>query len=134
MIEDKLWILKDKVIGVLGLAFKPNTDDMRNAPSLDIIDALMGEGAQVKAYDPVAMSKAKKRLKGVKFCADAYTTAKGCDCLVILTEWPEFEKLDFKKIGRSMKQAVMFDGRNMFSRKHMESCGFEYFGIGRGRL
>ncbi len=133
LIEDKLWILRDKTVGVLGLAFKPNTDDMRSAASLDIITALQKEGAKIKAYDPKAMENAQKMLKNVVYGKDAYAVAKDCDCLLLLTEWEEFKKLDFAKIGRSMRQAVLFDGRNFYDRNEIEKLGFEYFGIGRGR-
>ena len=132
MIEDKLWIVKNKVIGVLGLAFKPDTDDMRSAPSIDIINALQQEGAKIKAYDPVAMPNAKKIFKKITYGKDPYDTAKGCDCLLLLTEWDEFKKLNFKKIGSVMKQAILFDGRNLYHDKGLEDLGFEYHGIGRG--
>lgn len=132
-IEDKLWILKNKTIGVLGLAFKSNTDDMRNAPSLEVIKALQHEGAKIKAYDPQAMDNAKTMLKGVAFAKDAYALAKGCDCLLVLTEWDEFKALDFKKIKKLMRQAIIFDGRNLYSDRSLESFDFEYYGIGRGR-
>jgi len=134
LIEDKLWIVKNKVIGVLGLAFKPDTDDMRSAPAIDIIHALLQEGAKIKAYDPVAMPNAKKILKKVTYCKDPYTMAKGCDCLLLLTEWDEFEKLNFKKIKSGMKQPILFDGRNFYHNKNLEALGFEYYGIGRGTL
>ena len=132
LIEDKLWIVKNKVIGVLGLAFKPDTDDMRSAPSIDIINALQQEGAKIKAYDPVAMPNAKNIFKKIIYGKDPYDTAKGCDCLLLLTEWDEFKKLNFKKIGSAMKQAVLFDGRNLYHDKGLEDLGFEYHGIGRG--
>ncbi len=132
LIEDKLWIIKGKTIGVLGLAFKPDTDDMRSAPAIDIINALQREGAKIKAYDPVAMPNAKKMLKKVTYCKDPYTTAKGCDCLLLMTEWDEFKKLNFKKIKSAMRQPVLFDGRNLYHDKGLESLGFEYYGIGRG--
>ncbi len=132
LIEDKLWIIKGKTIGVLGLAFKPKTDDMRNASSVDIIKTLQNEGAHIKAYDPQAMEKAKEMLTGVKFCPDAYKAAAGCDCLLFLTEWDELKELNFKKIKKSLKQAVIFDGRNMLDQCEMSKAGFEYFGIGRG--
>jgi UDPglucose 6-dehydrogenase len=132
LIEDKLWILKDKVVGVLGLAFKPDTDDMRNAPALDIIAALQKEGAKVKAYDPQAMGQARKVLKKVTFCKDPYILAKGCDCLLLLTEWGEFKKLNFKKIKALMRQAIVFDGRNLYHADHLNAMGYEYYGIGRG--
>ncbi len=134
LIEDKLWILKDKVIGILGLAFKSNTDDMRNAPSLDIIRALQAEGAKIKAYDPQAMDKASKELKDVRFCKDPYSLASGCDCLLILTEWPEFKKVDFNKIAGLVRQPLIFDGRNIYDKDEMKKKGFEYFGVGRGSI
>jgi len=134
LIEDKLWIIKNKVIGVLGLAFKPNTDDMRNAPSIDIIKTLQHEGAKIKAYDPEATHTAKKVLKGLTYCKDPYMLAKGCDCLVLLTEWDEFKELNFKKIKKSMRQAILFDGRNLYHDRNLEELGFEYYGIGRGRV
>ncbi len=132
LIEDKVWNLKGKTIGILGLAFKPNTDDMRNAPSLDIIRALQHEGAKIKAYDPQAMSKAKKVFSGIQYCKDAYTVAEGSDCLLLLTEWEEFRHLNLKKIKDSMQQAIIFDGRNHLDKDKLEKFGFEYFGIGRG--
>lgn len=128
LIEDKLWIVKDKVVGVLGLAFKPNTDDMRNAPAVDIIHALQQEGARIKAYDPQARGIFKK----VTYCRDPYALAKGCDCLLVLTEWDEFKKLDFKKIKRVMRHPILFDGRNVYHDRNLEEVGFEYYGIGRG--
>jgi len=132
LIEDKLWIVKNKVIGVLGLAFKPNTDDMRNAPSLDIIEMLQHEGAKIKGYDPQSMSNSKKMLKGITFCKDPYTLAKGCDCLLLLTDWDEFKDLNFKKIKGLMKQAIIFDGRNLYHDTNLADLDFEYHGIGRG--
>ena len=132
LIEDKLWIIKGKTIGVWGLSFKPKTDDMRNAPSIDIIRILQNEGAKIKVYDPKAIPKAKKILKGVQFCKDAYSAASGCDCLLLITEWDQFKGLDFKKVKRLMKHAMIFDGRNLYDRGELRKLGFEYFGIGRG--
>ncbi|MBI5150696.1 MAG: UDP-glucose/GDP-mannose dehydrogenase family protein [Candidatus Omnitrophica bacterium] len=132
LIEDKLWIVKKKTIGVLGLAFKPDTDDMRNAPSLDIIQALQREGARVKVYDPQAMPNARKALKNVVCCKDPYALAKGCDCLLLLTEWDEFRKLDFGKIKKLMDHAILFDGRNLYHDRDLHALGFEYYGVGRG--
>ena len=132
LIEDKLWIIKGKTIGILGLAFKPDTDDMRCAPSVDIIHALQQEGAKIRAYDPVAMPNARKILKKVMYGKDPYETARGCDCLLVLTEWNEFRKLNFKRIAAAMKQQVLFDGRNLYHDKDLEALGFEYHGIGRG--
>jgi len=134
IIEDKLWIIRNKVISVLGLAFKANTDDMRKAPSIDIIKALQREGAKIKAYDPEAMANAKKILPKVTFSKDPYSAVRGSDCVLLLTEWDEFKKLDFKKIKKSMKHPMIFDGRNLYKDVDMEKLGFEYYGIGRGSL
>ncbi len=132
LVEDKLWIVKDKTIGVLGLSFKPDTDDMRNAPSVDIISTLQREGANIRAYDPQAMGNAKKIFSNVTFCEDAYGVVKDCDCLLVLTEWDEFRKLDFKKILKLMRQPIIFDGRNLYHKINLAELGFEYYGIGRG--
>jgi len=132
-IKDVLWIIKNKTIGVLGLSFKPNTDDIRNAPSLEIIKALQAEGAFVRVYDPSSMEKAQNALNGVKFCKDSYDAAKGCDCLLVITEWDEFKELDFKRAKKLMKRPVIIDGRNIYESKAFEDLGFTYIGIGRGR-
>jgi len=131
LIEKKLWILKDKTIGILGLAFKPGTDDMRNAPAIDIIKMLQQEGARIKAFDPQAMEKAKEFLTEIKFCKDAYEVARDSDCLVILTDWNEFKEIDFKRIKKLIGQPIIFDGRNMYNRAAIEKLGFQYFCIGR---
>jgi UDPglucose 6-dehydrogenase len=133
LIEDKLWNIKDKTIAVWGLAFKANTDDMRSAASLTIIEALQAEGASIQAYDPVAMDNAKKMIKGVKFAEDAYAAVKGADCLLILTEWDEFRKVDFTKVRDAMSQTVIFDGRNFLDHDALGVLGFECYGIGRGK-
>jgi len=133
-IEDKLWIIKGKTIGVLGLAFKPDTDDMRNAPSIGIIEELQNEGAKIKVYDPEAAANAKKIFKNITYCADPYAVAKGCDCLLLLTEWDEFKHLNFNKIATVMKQPLLFDGRNFYNDKNLEETGFEYHGVGRGHI
>lgn len=130
-VRDAVWNIKDKTIGILGLAFKPNTDDMRNAPSIDIIQMLQREEAKIKAYDPVAIPVARGILKEVTYCEDSYETANGCDALVILTEWEEFKKLDLKKIKRLMKAPIIVDGRNIFEPEKMKSLGFIYKSIGR---
>ncbi|MEI6633461.1 MAG: UDP-glucose/GDP-mannose dehydrogenase family protein [Chlamydiota bacterium] len=130
-IEETLWIVKNKTIGVLGLAFKPNTDDMRSAPSLDIIAALQREGATVKAYDPQAMEVSRKMLKGVKFCKGPYEVARGSDALVIVTEWDEFRKLNLDKLRSIMTHPTIIDGRNIFDPAVMEEKGFVYKSIGR---
>jgi len=131
-IEEIIWNLQDKTVGVLGLSFKPNTDDIRYSPAIDIISVLMKEGVSVKAYDPAAMTKAKETLgTKVKFCKDAYEAAKDCDCIVIATEWNEFKELDLKKIKGLMRQPVIVDGRNIYDPKVVKSLGFKYSGMGR---
>lgn len=132
-IKDCLWILKDKQIGVLGLSFKPNTDDLRSAPAIDIIKQLQAEGAKIKAFDPQSMEKAKEILGGVRFCKDAYQTATGADCLVIATEWNEFKELDLLRIKHCMHQPVMVDARNIYQPEKLKKMGFQYVGVGRGR-
>jgi len=130
-IEETLWTLKDKTIGVLGLAFKPNTDDMRNAPSIDIIEYLENEGATVKVYDPVAMPNAKTHLNHVVYGKDIYDTAKGCDALIIVTEWDEFKEMDLKRIRKLLTHPILIDGRNIFDPKKMSEEGFVYKSVGR---
>ncbi len=129
-----LWNLKGKRIALLGLAFKPDTDDMRFAPSLDIVSALIQGGAQVHAYDPRSM-KAARRILGnkVRFSKDPYSASKGADCLVVITEWAEFRELDFKRIKRLMRQPILVDGRNLYRPEVMRRLGFRYVGMGRGR-
>ena len=124
--------LNDKTIGILGLAFKPNTDDMRFAPSIDIIDALKKENCKIKCYDPIAMDNAKGNYKlDVEYCDNSYEAAKDTDALVVVTEWDEFKYLDFIKIKEIMKDNVIVDGRNIYDPKKMKKLGFRYFGIGR---
>jgi UDPglucose 6-dehydrogenase len=124
--------LAGKVIGLLGLAFKPNTDDMREAPSIEIIHLLQNEGAQIKAYDPVAMDNARRILRDVTLCDDAYQTAGGCDAVVIVTEWNEFKQLDMGRIKAAMRRPVLIDGRNIYDPAAMTALGFTYRGVGRG--
>ena len=126
-----LWTIKDKTIGILGLSFKPNTDDIRNAPSIDIIQALQSEGAKIKVYDPSAMGKAGGLLGRVKFCKDPYEVCRGSDCLLIITEWDEFKELDFSKIKKLLKRPFIIDGRNIYEPQRMKKLGFTYAGIGR---
>lgn len=130
-IEKELWIIKNKTIAVLGLAFKPNTDDMRFAPSVDIINSLIHAGARVKAYDPQAMEKAKGILKDVTFCKDPYETARGSDSLLILTEWNEFKAMKLNRIKKLLKHPLIIDGRNIFDPVKMQKLGFKYISIGR---
>ena len=130
-IEEALWIVKDKTVGVLGLSFKPNTDDMRCAPSIEIIGALAENGAKVKAYDPQANKKARAILKGITFCKDLYEAAKNSDALVIVTEWHEFEVMDLGRIKKLMNTPLIIDGRNIFDPQKMKEAGFRYISIGR---
>ncbi|MEW6075481.1 MAG: nucleotide sugar dehydrogenase, partial [Candidatus Omnitrophota bacterium] len=130
-IEEALWIIKDKTIGVLGLSFKPDTDDIRSSVAIDIIKLLLGAGAKVKAYDPKAMERAKSQLKGVTFCDNPYEAVRKSDCMAILTEWREFKELDLKKIKKILRQPVIIDGRNMFDPQQMRAMGFVYKSIGR---
>jgi UDPglucose 6-dehydrogenase len=127
-----LGTLDEKVVGVLGLAFKPNTDDMREAPSIEIIHLLHSEGAHVRAYDPVAMANASLYLSGVTLCRDAYEVAEGADALVILTEWNEFKHLSLPRIKQAMRQPIVVDGRNVYEAEPMKIMGFIYRGVGRG--
>jgi len=124
--------LKDKVFGVWGLSFKPNTDDIREAPSLTIIKKLLEAGAVVKAYDPVAMEETRK-LTGdrVEFGKDVYDVLINANAMILVTEWPEFRIPNFKLLGRIMKEKVIFDGRNIYDPIEMAENGFTYFGIGR---
>jgi len=131
-VEKMLGSLQGKVIGLLGLAFKPNTDDMREAASIEIARQLTSKGASVRAYDPVAMENARGLLPEVELAGDPYSLAKGCDALVIITEWNEFKNLDLGRIRSTMKTPVLLDGRNIYDPGEMRSLGFTYRGIGRG--
>ena len=130
-VEGALWNVKDKKIAVFGLAFKPNTDDMREAPSLDIISALQKEGAKITAFDPVAEKNAAKLLPGISFNDNVYETARGADALLVLTEWSEFKKIDLKKLKKAMSVPLVIDGRNVFDPKEMNANGFTYICVGR---
>lgn len=130
-IEGLLWNLREKQIGILGLAFKPNTDDMRFAPSIDIIGYLKKEGASIKAYDPQAMERAKEIMPDITYCKSPYEVAENSECLAILTEWDEFRQLDLAKIKSLLKLPIVVDGRNIFDPKQMSELGFIYRGVGR---
>lgn len=119
-------------IGMFGLAFKPNTDDMRDAPSIDIAKAFLENGASVRAYDPVAMDNAKVILPEVEMMSDPYTLAAGCDAIVVNTEWNEFKQVDLERVRKNMKTPILFDGRNIYDPEKMSSLGFTYRGVGRG--
>jgi len=132
-IQRALWVVKGKTIGVLGLAFKPNTDDMRYAPSIDVIEYLQGEGARLKAFDPQVTTEAKRLFPKLTVCKDPYEAARGADCLVILTEWNEFKELDFKRLKRLLRQPLIVDGRNLYDPERLRALGFRYIGVGRGK-
>ncbi|MFQ5636706.1 MAG: UDP-glucose dehydrogenase family protein [bacterium] len=123
--------VKGKALGVLGLSFKPNTDDMRDAPSITIIQALLDEGAHIKVYDPIAMQKAKEIFPNLAYCEDTYETAKDSDALIFLTEWNQFRSLDLDKIQALMRSPVIIDLRNIYDPGKMREKGFSYTGVGR---
>ena len=123
-----------KRVGVLGLAFKPNTDDMRDAPSIPLINSLVERGAQVAAFDPVAREQAEKVFEGIEFAPNAYAAAKGADALVIVTEWDEFRALDLRKIAGSMRGKALVDLRNVYSADEASEAGLTHFGVGRGKI
>jgi UDPglucose 6-dehydrogenase len=127
-----LGTLDEKVVGVLGLAFKPNTDDMREASSVEIIHLLQSEGALIRAYDPVAMVNADLYLHDVTLCQDAYEVAEGADALLVVTEWNEFKHLSLSKLKEAMSQPIIVDGRNIYDPDQMVALGFVYRGMGRG--
>jgi UDPglucose 6-dehydrogenase len=132
-VKSALWTLRGKKVGILGLAFKGDTDDVRESPALSIIEALLAEGARVQVYDPAAMEKAKTILTDseVSYATDAYEAVKGCDALLILTEWREFAELDLAKVRAALKQPIVIDGRNLYSAQHMADAGFIYHSVGR---
>ncbi len=123
--------LTGKRVAVLGLTFKPNTNDLRDAPALDIIPKLQAEGAEVRAYDPAGMEEARKLLPTVTLCANAYEAAAGADALVLMTEWNQFRNLDLEQIKRSLKQPVFVDLRNVYEPARMTALGFRYSSVGR---
>lgn len=123
--------LQDKTIGVLGLSFKPNTDDIREAPALAIIPALQAMGARIKAFDPVAMHAAQEVLRDVEYCNDAYATCAGSDALVLITEWNQFRALDFERVRTLLNEPVLIDLRNVYDAAMMQRLGFRYMAVGR---
>ena len=123
--------LRDQVVGVLGLAYKPNTDDIREAPAIDVIENLLQKGADVRAYDPKAMPLLKARMNTIRYCDDPYAVATGADALLIITEWDEFRQLDLDRLKGLMRRPVIVDGRNIFDPKAMRDRGFVYRGVGR---
>jgi UDPglucose 6-dehydrogenase len=123
--------VEDRTIGVLGLAFKPNTDDLREAPAIEIIHLLQSEGARVRAFDPAANEAARAVLPGVELCSDAYAVAKDADALILLTQWSEFRRIDLDRIRRAMRYPLLVDGRNLYDPAEMVARGFFYQPIGR---
>lgn len=130
-ITDIVWNLQGKTITVLGLSFKPETDDLRNAPSLDIIRTLLKNDVKVKVHDPVCMSQFKKMIPGIEICKDPYDALDRSDCLVLVTEWQQYKKLNFDRVKRVMKSLNVVDGRNVYDPRYLKKKGFKYRGIGR---
>ena len=133
-ITDTLWVLKDKKIGVLGLAFKQNTDDCRMSPAIEVCQRLLKGGAHLRVHDPKGMDKAKEILQpgpALTYVEDMNDVAEGCDALVIATEWPEFKKLDLERVHKLLTHPILFDGRNLFDPQEMERIGFVYKSVGR---
>jgi len=129
--EQALWVLKDKRISLLGLAYKPDTDDIRGSLAIELYNMLVAAGAQVRAFDPQAMGKARAVCPGIACGANAYEVAGHADAITIATEWDEFRQLDWERIRRLMTRPLVFDARNLLSPGRMKSLGFEYHSIGR---
>ena len=129
-IKDELWVLRGKKIAVWGLSFKPETDDIRFAPSISVIKELLSEGADIQVYDPAAMEKAKAELPNVTYCVDPYEAARGAEAILLVTEWSEFRDLDWPLLANLVERPLVIDGRNFLNGKDVASHGFEYFGIG----
>ncbi len=130
-VQDELKIVKGKTIAVLGISFKPDTDDVRDAPSITIMNSLSKMGAKIKAYDPVVKGRPEALTEKVKICSDEYEAIDGADVLIIATEWGQFKELDFEKVRKIMNNNIIIDGRNFFEREELEKLGFKYIGIGR---
>ena len=130
-ITDTLWVLKGKRLGVLGLAFKQNTDDVRQSPAIELCHRLLREGAILRVHDPKAMGKARAVLPDVTYVEDMNEVAEGCDALIVATEWPEFKQLDLERVRKCLTHPILFDGRNLFDVREMEALGFIYKSIGR---
>jgi len=130
-VKKALWVMKEKQIAVLGIAFKPNTDDIRLAPAIEVIRRLLAEGAIVRATDPEAMARARVAIPGVHYSADPYEVARGADALLLLTEWDQYRRLDWKQIRVEMARPLVIDARNMLRPAEMKALGFEYVSFGR---
>jgi UDPglucose 6-dehydrogenase len=129
-VKDELWVLRGKTIAVWGLAFKPNTDDVRFAPALSVIRQLLSEGALIKAYDPKAMANARKQLPDITYCGTAYEAAENADCILILTEWSEFRDVDWQRVISRIERPIVIDGRNALRAQELADFGIQYIGIG----
>jgi UDPglucose 6-dehydrogenase len=132
-LNDSLGNLGSRTIGIWGLSFKPNTDDIRDAPAIEIIQSLVAAGAQVKVYDPIAMKNFKSVVDhpSITWCDDAYEAATLCDALCLLTEWDEFKQTDLIQVESLMKQPILIDGRNVFTREQIEKTQLSYYSVGR---
>jgi len=130
-VKQEMWVLRGKKIAVWGLAFKPNTDDIRFAPSISVLKRLLAEGAEVQAYDPQAMENAKAIFSDVRFCEDMYEAARGAEAILLLTEWEEFQAVDWARLSSLVERPLMIDGRNLYCREQVLAHGFEYVDIGR---
>jgi UDPglucose 6-dehydrogenase len=130
-ITEKVGDLKGKAVGILGLSFKPNTDDIRESSSVVIIEGLLDLGAKVKAFDPAAMEETRVVLPGIEFGKDAYDVARGADALVLATEWNQFRRLDLQRIKGLLRTPVFIDLRNVYDPDQMRQLGFDYCGVGR---
>ena len=131
-VRSALWTLRGKNLGVLGLAFKGGTDDIRESPAVFLVQALLQEGCKIKAYDPAAMERVREVIpSGINFANSAYEAAHGADALLILTEWEEFANLDLTRVRRELKYPIVIDGRNLYDPEVMAAEGFSYYSVGR---
>jgi len=130
-IETALGGLKGKTVGLLGLSFKPNTNDLREAPALTIVERLLAEGCAVRVFDPAAMEEGTKLLKGIIPCTDAYDAAQGADVLVLMTEWNLFRNLDLNQVKSALRHPLFIDLRNVYDPERMADMGFHYISVGR---
>jgi UDPglucose 6-dehydrogenase len=131
LIESELWVLNDKTLAIWGLAFKPNTDDLRDAPALRLINLLLKAGAKLRVHDPVAMPNARKKLPDLHYANDAIDACNGADALIVCTEWPEYQNADLAKVKATLNVPMIFDGRNCIDRKRAEDLGMTLFGVGK---
>ena len=130
-LRERLGSFEGRTVGLLGLSFKPNTDDLRESPAVEIIHLLQSEGARVRAYDPAANEIASGVVPGVELCPDAYAVAEGADALILMTQWSEFRRLDMERVRQSMRYPLLVDGRNLYDPQEMVAKGFFYQPIGR---